>query len=354
MTEAERELLVHRIGSGLTRVRVEGDVYYLRGPTPQERYEAALVYEEQFADSAEQQVLTEVDALAHLMAQGLWSENDEKELKTLEDNIDKLKVGLFRSLLREHDREMARKTLHVTRQRFEQLFLAKHQLDHLTCSGIAQLAKTKYLASRCLLDEHHRPVWPNHECWRKRGTSLLDKALSTLAKLRVTEKQYRELARKEPWRSLWSCKTVEGAVFGKPATELSDEQRTLILWSKIYDSAFEHPDCPDDFVIQDDDMFDGWMIVQREEREKQQKERAGAKATGNEKINNSGEVFHIAQSDDDVRRIEEMNSVESAALKKQRMKYLKKEGVVQEGHMPDSRIKIRAEAMAKFAQGMRG
>ena len=40
------------------------------------------------------------------------------------------------------------------------------------------------------------------------------------------------------------------------------------MYSKLYDGAYEHPECPEDSVIQDDDMFDGWMIFQRRKREK--------------------------------------------------------------------------------------
>ena len=86
------------------------------------------------------------------------------------------------------------------------------------------------------------------------------------------ESEIRELARSEPWKSIWSSSKNEGVLFGKRAIELSEEQKHLIMWSTMYDSIGESPDSPSDKIIADDDMLDGWLILQRREREHNKKE----------------------------------------------------------------------------------
>jgi hypothetical protein len=141
-------------------------------------------------------------------------------------------------------------------------------------------------------------------------------------------------------------------VFGVPAAALTDEQRVLSVWSRVYDNAYEDPDCPPESVVSDDDMFDGWMILRRKERdEDMQKKRAHA-ALENEKIASSGEVFVAgaapgrvtpSHSAEDRAGIESLNDAEARAAKAARLRYLQSRGVVHEADMPDSRREISME-----------
>ena len=54
----------------------------------------------------------------------------------------------------------------------------------------------------------------------------------------------------------------------------------MVSFSRMYDGAYGSPECPPDKVIEDDDMFDGWLIDQRRTREKEQSVKR-AEAAGN-------------------------------------------------------------------------
>ena len=58
-----------------------------------------------------------------------------------------------------------------------------------------------------------------------------------------------------------------------PSSHLNQFQRGMVAICKMYDNAAQHPDCPDDEVIDDDDMFDGWMIFENRKREKEKKKK---------------------------------------------------------------------------------
>lgn len=124
----------------------------------------------------------------------------------------------------------------------------------------------------------------------------------------------------------------------KPAIELNDEQRMLISWSQLYDSVYEHNECPPDFVIDYDDALDGWLLLQKDKRDREVNRRNFEK--NNPKIANASEIFKKVNSWEELKIVENMNDNIAKAQKKMRMGYLKEKGEVHEQHMPDTRKEI--------------
>lgn len=361
MEHHARERHVARILCGSDRlVLSENGVFrpfWLRPVTPQDRYLASEVFAETAEEAELNGLLTDAEALSLLVDQGLWTDEDEKTLKTATDNIDNLKADMFRMALREREREVARSMLGRTRALQAELLARKHQFDFKTTTGVAAVARGRFLVGRCLLRDNKEPVWTGDSFWREES-SLLDNAVQAFTRTRLSEAQLRELARNEPWRSIWSCRHSEGSVFGKPAAELSDEQRLLTVWSRLYDNSYEDPECPPDDVVNDDDMFDGWMIVRRRQREKDVRKRRAESTLENKKIAESGEVFIVGampgeavvnHTPADIAAIEDMNDEQAAGTKAERMAAIKRAGAIHEHHLPDSRRDIAAQ----FAAGMR-
>jgi hypothetical protein len=354
MTFAERELYVARVLAGVNRVRLtEGRqqaVFVFRVPTTVERYEAAEVYAEALADAQARDLLDEADTERFLVGQGLWSAENNETLKVIDRNIENLKVGLYKCAFKSYEKAKARKALDVTRAEQLRLLSERHAYDHLTCQGHASLCRTRYLVGRCLSRaDGVTPVWTGNTFWQEESP-LLDEAVQAQLRSKLADAVYRELARTEPWRSVWTCRHAEGRVFGRPAAELTDEQRSLVVWSRIYDSAYEAQDCPPEEVVADDDAFDGWMILKRRERDVTTKDKQADNVLSNEKIANSGEIFVMAETPEDARRIEELNSSEATALKQRRMALVQQKGHVLEAEMPDSKERI----MAQWLQMQRG
>ena len=80
-------------------------------------------------------------------------------------------------------------------------------------------------------------------------------------------------------------------------------------------------------VIEDDDMLDGWFIVQAEKREQEKAENEFDNNT-NEKVKNSDEVFVMTKNEKDIHRVENMNSLDSKMVKKQRAAVMKKKDLL--------------------------
>ena len=166
----------------------------------------------------------------------------------------------------------------------------------------------------------------------------------------ITTAQSRELARSEPWRNYWG--SDKSNLFGRPAIDLTEEQRSLVLYSKMYDGAYEHPDCPEEDVIKDDDMFDGWMIFQRRKREKKKTANQVDSVLG-AKQREAEELFIPKQNQDGAQKIHEMNTHESRIRRKQRDQVIQKVGSARDSQFPDRKQQIVTQANREFADKVR-
>src|SRR5690606_30951918 len=150
----------------------------------------------------------------------------------------------------------------------------------------------------------------------------------TLYSLVLSDTECRELARNEPWRSLWFLNDSKAYhIFNDNGRELTIDQKNILIWSKMYDNIQESPDCPSDDVVDDDDMLDGWFILQKRKREKDRAEAELESSTKSQKIKNASEVF-VMTSQKDADRVERMNDTTASMIKKQRLETIKKQGTV--------------------------
>ena len=348
MTHLDKEVWVSRILAGYARVRIGKKAYIFRSPTTFERAMAAQIAQEE-ADLAEGMLTKSLD----------WSDEDEALLTQCEKDIEDLKVNLYESAYKEVENAMHRNLLSQAKEQLSKLFSRKHKMDHLTVEGHMHMARTRYLVGRTLLHENLKQVWQENAFWRSRG-SLLDNAVHAYNASRANETIIRELARTEPWRSVWSCRHSESSVFGVPAANLNDEQRMLVMWSRIYDNVSEDDASPARFIIDDDDMLDGWFIVRRREQEKAMALKHGERLTANAKIGQAQEVYICnalpgqetsSLSEAERKRIDESNSLEAKIKKARRAREVEKKGVVHVLEMPDVLEDIQMELTRKQRNG---
>jgi muconolactone delta-isomerase len=170
------------------------------------------------------------------------------------------------------------------------------------------------------------------------------------------DSQTRELARNEPWKSLWVIKdNTNIKLFNNSSnSELTYNQKNLIVWSQMYDNIQESLDCPSKDVIDDDDMLDGWFITQAKKREQEKSEQELNESTKNSKIKNASEVFVMANSKNDAERINSVNTTHSQVIKKQRGIMLKQKGTVNDHDFTDQRQKIQMEQTNMFRGNIKG
>lgn len=328
------DLLINRIAAGYIITKQQGKIIHIRYPSQDVLYSASEIYNLILRQAEEEQHLTDDDIFPLLYDLGFW--NDEKEVaysKNLTYEMEQFKVRIYEQFARTKERETIRLYLNRAREVYEQYSKDRHLLDHATCEGIANFAKWIYIIE--------------NSCFYPNGT-LVDWSFHNLSTVMniyydsfITENQIRQIAKNEPWSSIWSAsKRNNNGVFKKVGTELTHDQKRLILWSSMYDNVSESSDCPIDKIIEDDDALDGWLIVKRKERETETLKSQTDKRLS-DKISKADEIYLVADNIEEAREVEKLNDARAASIKRSRIAQLKREGEVHEIHFQDSRQKIQ-------------
>lgn len=352
----QRSKYVARIVSGQTRLKIKNEIFYVKTPQRLQKCLAEEIFHEKLWEAEQLGAYSQEELGQFLSDKGIWTEDNEAILKTANDNLDKLKAGLYTDQLKEKVVRSLRLYIQTTKNEILRLEILKHSHDYVSSLGIAHAAKQRYLLGCSIYYSNGNAYWENEDGWDK-PDFLLDSVAIKLREEELNEAEFRELARSDPWRNTWNLHKYCGqGILDIAAVDMSDEQKMLVTWSGVYDNIMEHPDNLSSGVIEDDDMLDGWMIIKRREREKNQVQSAVDKLTGNEKIKNAAEQFIPAENMGNPNKVMELNDAYASNIFKQRMNVVKKSGEagVAEQHLPDVRMRIQQEAVQKFAQQVKG
>jgi microcompartment protein CcmL/EutN len=116
----------------------------------------------------------------------------------------------------------------------------------------------------------------------------------------------------------------------------------------MYDNVQESMDCPTDEVIEDDDMLDGWFIIQRKKQETERAKSELEKRTQNSKISNSDEIYVFTDSRKEAESIDNMNSINAQMIKKQREQTIESKGGAVDLDFQDQKIKLSNMSNEQF------
>lgn len=165
--------------------------------------------------------------------------------------------------------------------------------------------------------------------------------------------QIRELAKMDLWRSIWNCNKIHGGLlFNRTPTDYSRDQINLCSFSIMYDNVFEHPESPNEKIIDDNDALDGWLILQRKKSDSEKLK--NEKLTKNSKIANSQEQFIMASSPEEAELIYNMNTDDAKNIIKQRFELIDKKGQVKDFEFADRQNEIQIAQMKSLKNHIRG
>ncbi len=350
--QQSNEEIIYRIVSGEQSIVLNNRTYKIKTPENKLRLEAESIYKDTISKNRFNNFwLSDSACLRLLVENGLCSADIDSNMKIMEKSIEDLKVALFSSIFIPDIHKDKKKQLELTKQKQQELLNIRHSLDHLTLKGYASMIKSQFLIFNTLYDENNNRVWKNLD---DIDVFLLEKISNKILSNTISASKIREISRTEPWRSYWNIKKTK--IFDGSVFNFTDEQRSLILYSKMYDSAYEHPECPTDEVIKDDDLFDGWMISQHRKVEKQKMTSQLDKHLnkGSSKMANADEIFLVAKSKEDRDRIESMNDTAGSIIKAQRMATVKKYGTAKDSNFQDRRVAIQQQANQQFINQVKG
>jgi hypothetical protein len=340
MNDAEIELLLYRIFSGKLFFFYKNEKYELRNPDITTRYEAQLLYNNIVNDEKYNEWLREENLDRILINLGLWTMDTNTIIKSLNKRLDDTKVSLYQQRLSKDKTKQNRKSLESYIKQLNGIMSKKNEVYSHTLEGYASSIKNEYIICNTLYQNNNK-VFSTDIKNDENSYTLFNNIVNEINNHVIDTNQFKKLARNTIWRSYWNASKQN--VFTGTSSEWTFDQRTLVSLSKMYDNIYEHPECPDEEVINDDDMLDGWMIFERRKVEARKKQQKVDEL--NPRLQNAQEVFLMASNQEETQEVLEMNSQESLMKIKQRSEFLQKVGTASAAELPDIKMDLRARSV---------
>lgn len=313
MDQKTISLYLSRILSGFYLFFYKGEKYKLIYPDIHIKYEAELYAQEEYEKNKFNDWLFEDNIVDTLIDSGLWPHNGDSILENLEKQIEDYKVDLYKNCLNPNKLKTLRKTLNNIKRQHNHLYNIRHSLDHITPLGYSQIQKNYYILINAIYDYNNELVFKSIN---NLDYYLFNNLSSVINNNTIDIVTFRIIARNDLWKNYWSANNDN--LFNKSTINWTDEQKSLVVLTKMYESAYQHPECPPDKVFDDDDMFDGWMINQKRENEKNKNKNRTEKMLEGKNLGNAGEIFLVANSQEEVQNIYNLNDNNARHIIKER------------------------------------
>lgn len=342
-------LYLSRILSGFYYFILNNKRYKLVYPDICVRYEAEIYANVERENNRFNEWLNEEDIVYHLIEYGLWTHGGDDALKNLEKQIEDQKVALYKSLLNPTQTKTIRRHLDGSKKSYFKLYGIRHSFDYLTLNGYCENLKNQYILVHSLYDENNNKIFSDINNTDFNSLNTFSDALSSQM---IDMSVFKEIARSDIWRNYWSAN--KEYLFDKPVVNWTDEQKTLVVLTKMYDGAYEHPECPPDHVFEDDDMFDGWMIAQRRANEESKNKNRANKILEGKKIDKAQEVYLVARSQEEKDNIFNLNDSQSRNIIKEREKTIEtSSSPINHEYLPDVQRDLNIQNNQKFIQNVK-
>ena len=347
MKQHEREFFICRIRSGKLNIKINEQYICIIPPTFDIIMESCEIYNESYEKAYIDGIMDEDENLNFMIEHDLWSFEEEEKIKNIQKDIEKLKMEIYNSRKNEKLIQNIRAYLRAGEKQLFELQGKKNQYHPNTCEGIALADKSAFILKNT--------TYIDNKLYNFDEFSL-SYVMDEYQKSFLSESQCRELARNEPWKSLWIIKDKANIkLFNNPPdTDLTYNQKNIVIWSQMYDNVQESLECPSKEVIEDDDMLDGWFITQSKKRDQENAQKEFENNTKSDKIKNASEVFMMASNKREIDTIESMNTTHNQVVKKQRFNLLKNKTQVEQNEFMDEKLSLQTQINSQFKKNVTG
>lgn len=256
--------------------------------------------------------LREAGLIGFLIHTGCWNTETPMIIKSLEQQTEKLKISLYINRANFSLVKKIKENILTLKNRLDKILSYKYSSYQNTLEAHAESIQNEYLIYKCLMYKNRKFFNSRAELSSSTARKIISECYSHV----LSVSTIREIARSNLWRSIWQC--GHDRLFDKSSVLLTDEQRTLINYSIMYDNIASHPDSPEDYVIKDDDMTDGWILYQKDKAKKDQ-----AESTLASRHPNSSEIFMMVKDQNELDIVNSMNDIHSNTIAKSRIKQVK-------------------------------
>lgn len=337
--------LLYRIFNRVIILSINGADYKISAPDCRLRYYAELHRQKILNDYKYDLPLLE-DYIRFLIKMHLVDADYENKIKNMSDTIKRFKLQLFQVGPKIEQAKKIRKNLELMKKKINQYITDIEFYKRPTLEYFADTQKNKFILINTVYNKQEELVFNQIEL----NTSLLNIIIDKLNQEDISSSSFREIARSDDWRAYWNVD--KNNVFGIPPLEYSEDQKVLCSFSRMYDNMFEHPECPEENVINDDDLTDGWFLFQREKNTKDKKQEFLSHID-----DRFTEVFSSAENQDEANSIYSINNQDGDRILRERAAVLKQKEEVRDLDFKDVQldfIETKSKTESAFMKNIGG
>jgi hypothetical protein len=280
--ERVEDLLIEVISG--KRLFAAGDtIFGTRQPRAAEVDRARVLYARRLHHAKTKGLMTRDDLEKLAIHTGQFDIAERRERETLKGHVDRLQRARDMTTSPAQKLELDAELIRI-RKRLLELELKDEEVFQRSAESFAEAARTNYMVFSCTLGGEllEDPVWSTWDEFQdSTDPTFLREARQSLVKLvnGLPTKVIRALARTGDWRVRWKSVRESGSPpFEGPASGWDANKLRLIYWSDFYDSVYQHPECPAEDVIANDEYLQEWLNgqIQKRNQEKQRADRGKA------------------------------------------------------------------------------
>lgn len=334
MDSADRKKLINRIITGYVPVIFLDKLYYIYDSNPESEYIAEYYAQK---DLEEVDYIDAIEQRAILENKNIWTSKLEKELENLEKDQERIQKNIPLLKFKSYEKDRMEKMLFYNRKRCAELVKQRESISYYTREYFEKISKYRYLIFVNTYYNNKR-VWNNIEEFENNTDNSIINTLiqKVYFNTEFNESVIRELARTDPWRTIWKASSNGNPLFNHSTSSMTEYQKAIVSWSLLYDNVYESMDCPDESIINNDAELDSWLLEQSEKRKREKKTKALDNMAGNH-----AEVGIFVDSYEDAQKVYELNSPDIRQKLESREKHLLAKGTVEEQHFADSQQKLK-------------
>jgi hypothetical protein len=296
--------ILYRILLGYYHISIEEKQYKVLYPSMDIKYQAEILFDKIIEDNKfDKRLLTEKEIEIYLQTNEIWKPEDQKILDDSKKFLDEIKINLYLNYLNETSKIKIKKQIKSINQRINRLLVDKNSMNYLGIKEHATSIKNEFIIMNTIYDNtklvFNNPEKDSHE--HQKLQTFIREIVYQALDINIL----RDLVKSEIWRSYASCFNLQ-----KDTYEINDDYRYLVGLHKMYENVRQHPECPSEEIIADDDALDGWFLYQNKKSEKEKKKNSILNKVGGN-IKNAGEIFLMTNDANEAKEIFDLNDEES-------------------------------------------
>lgn len=337
--DSDVESYIYRIINGYYYIHINNKKYKILLPRLSIKNQAHNIYlsilDDNKFDTSSWITSKAIDNLLNIY--DIWNNDKQKILDEYSKNLDNFKIELYLNFDNLTTRNEIKKYIHDTIIEINKLYNNKHYFDYLTLEYYAQNIKNQYLVMNMIYNIDDTKVF-NYNNFDDINFMFLEKFLLEIHQNVISSQDIKKIARHEIWKSFWNISKEK--IFDGTVKDWTDEQQSLVNFTKVLDSIREHMEAPSSDIIDDDDALDGWILYQNNKNEKEKKKK---QISDRYDLNNKkgDEVFILTKDKKEMNTIFGLNDNQTRKDLLLANKLIDEKGTIKEADLPHVKRELR-------------